>query len=120
MYTPEYHRFFKKDIERDKKSGQFVAEDFTLLKDDKADLEKLFAPLKDIKYPVYATLWNHDTMHPWPDISDNLIKTLKKYNVIFLQNTSIKLKNKDINILWLWDNWDNADDVSLIKNFIPL
>ncbi|MFW9619603.1 MAG: type II toxin-antitoxin system YafQ family toxin [Sulfurospirillum sp.] len=33
MYTPEYHRFFKKDIERDKKSGQFVAEDFTLLKE---------------------------------------------------------------------------------------
>lgn len=91
--------------------------DFTLLKDDKTDLDKLFAPLKDIKYPVYATLWNHDTTHPWPDIRDNLIKTLKKYNVIFLQNTSIKLKNKDINILWLWDNWDNADDVSLIKNF---
>lgn len=33
MYTPEYHCFFKKDIERDKKSGQFVAEDFTLLKE---------------------------------------------------------------------------------------
>ncbi len=33
MYTPEYHRFFKKDIERDKKSGQFSAEDFTLLKE---------------------------------------------------------------------------------------
>ena len=33
MYTPEYHRFFKRDIERDKKSGQFSAEDFTLLKE---------------------------------------------------------------------------------------
>ena len=33
MYTPEYHRFFKKDIERDKKSGQFSTEDFTLLKE---------------------------------------------------------------------------------------
>ena len=33
MYTPAYHRFFKKDIERDKKSGQFTTEDFTLLKE---------------------------------------------------------------------------------------
>ena len=33
MYTSEYHRFFKKDIERDKKSGQFSTEDFTLLKE---------------------------------------------------------------------------------------
>jgi mRNA interferase YafQ len=33
MYTPEYHRFFKKDIERDKKSGQFSTEDFKLLKE---------------------------------------------------------------------------------------
>ncbi len=33
MYTPKYHRFFKKDIERDKKSGQFSTEDFTLLKE---------------------------------------------------------------------------------------
>lgn len=30
MYTPEYHRFFKKDIERDKKSGKFSTEDFTV------------------------------------------------------------------------------------------
>lgn len=33
MYTPEYHRFFKKDIERDKKSGKFSTEDFTVLKE---------------------------------------------------------------------------------------
>ena len=91
--------------------------DFTLLKDDKADLDKLFEPLKDIKYPVYATLWNHDTMNPGPNIEEKLVKVLEKYNVKVLQNTSIKLKNKDINILWLWDNWDNADDVSFIKNF---
>lgn len=33
MYTPEYHRFFKKDIERDKKSGKFSTEDFAALKE---------------------------------------------------------------------------------------
>ena len=93
--------------------------DFTLLKDDKADLDKLFEPLKDIKYPVYATLWNHDTMNPGPNIEEKLVKVLEKYNVKVLQNTTIKLKNKDINILWLWDNWSNADDVSLINKFKP-
>jgi mRNA interferase YafQ len=33
MYIPEHHRFFKKDIERDKKSGKFSIEDFTILKE---------------------------------------------------------------------------------------
>lgn len=33
MYAPNYHRFFKKDIERDKKSGHYSTEDFTLLKE---------------------------------------------------------------------------------------
>jgi len=33
MYTPLYHRFFKKDINRDKKSGKFSTEDFTMLKE---------------------------------------------------------------------------------------
>ena len=33
MYTPLYHRFFKKDIDRDKKSGKFLTEDFTALKE---------------------------------------------------------------------------------------
>ncbi|KIM11827.1 MAG: hypothetical protein KU37_02935 [Sulfuricurvum sp. PC08-66] len=32
MFTPQYHRFFKKDIERDKKSGKYSSEDFALLK----------------------------------------------------------------------------------------
>jgi len=33
MYTPLYHRFFKKDINRDKKSGKISTEDFTMLKE---------------------------------------------------------------------------------------
>lgn len=33
MFTPEYHRFFKKDIERDKKSGRCEGDDFLLLKE---------------------------------------------------------------------------------------
>lgn len=33
MYTPEYHRFFKKDIDRDQKSGKFSPDDFALLKE---------------------------------------------------------------------------------------
>jgi len=33
VYTPVYHRFFKKDIQRDKNSGKFSLEDFATLKD---------------------------------------------------------------------------------------
>ena len=33
MLTPLYHRFFKKDIDRDKKSGKFSTEDLIVLKD---------------------------------------------------------------------------------------
>lgn len=45
MYTPEYHRFFKKDIERDKKSGKLSVDDFTLLKE------------------IMSTLLNDDVLH---------------------------------------------------------
>lgn len=33
MYTPIYHRFFKKDIQREKSSGKFSLEDFATLKE---------------------------------------------------------------------------------------
>ena len=33
MFTPQYHRFFKKDIDRDKKSGKYSPDDYALLKE---------------------------------------------------------------------------------------
>ena len=88
--------------------------DFTYYPDD---LEELFLPLKDIKYPVYAVLGNHDVGHPGPPVQKKLQKVLERYNVIFLKNTSSLIKGKNIKILGLGDNWDSDDDISQINKF---
>ena len=88
--------------------------DFTYYPDD---LDELFLPLKNIKYPVYAVLGNHDVSRPGPPIQKELQKVLEKYNVIFLKNTSAIIKSKNIKILGLGDNWDYDDDVSQINKF---
>jgi len=97
--------------------------DFTY--DPRKSLDKLFDPLKEIKVPIFAVLWNHD--NDWLPIQNELQKirekrkelqkALEKNDVIFLQNTSSIIKNKNIKILWLWDNWAWEDDVSKIDNF---
>lgn len=97
--------------------GVLIPGDFTLVLNNNHDLDKLFSPLKNIKYPIFATLWNHDTMHPWPDISQKLIKILEKNNVIVLENKWYFYKNKNIQILWLWDNWSNNDKVEMIDEY---
>lgn len=33
MFTPHHHRLFKKDIDRDKKSGKYSTDDYKLLKE---------------------------------------------------------------------------------------
>lgn len=88
--------------------------DFTFVSWNDNDFENMFSPLKKLKVPIFVTLWNHDTSHPWPDIRNDLVSALKKNNVILLDNSSTKFKN--INILWLKDDWENPD-ISLIKNF---
>jgi hypothetical protein len=97
--------------------GVLIPWDFTLVVDNNHDLETLFAPLKNIKYPVFATLGNHDTMRPWPDISEKLIKILEKNNVKVLENKKDFLKEKNIHILWLGDNWSDNDKVDLIDQY---
>jgi len=83
------------------------------------NLKELFAPLKDLKTPVYAVLGNHDVGHPGPDIEDELERVLKSFNVIFLDNTEATIKSKkgDVKILGLGDNWDRNDDISKIDKF---
>lgn len=92
-----------------------VAGDFTYYPPN--NLEKLFYPLKDIKVPIYAVLGNHDSEKPGPPIQKELQKTLENNNVIFLHNSSSIIRNKNIKILGLGDNWANEDDVSKIDNF---
>ena len=81
------------------------------------DLETLFSPLKEIKIPIYAVLGNHDSERPGPPIQKKLEEALKNNWVIFLHNTDNVIKNTDINILWLGDNWAWEDDIDLINNY---
>ncbi len=85
--------------------------------EDLEDLKAMFAPLKDINLPVYAVLGNHDTEHPGPPIQQKLQKALESNKVIFLQNTYETIKNTNITILGLGDNWANQDDISKINEF---
>lgn len=81
------------------------------------NLEELFYPLKDLKVPTYGILGNHDDERPGPPIQEELKKALENNNVIFLENTSDILKNKNIKILGLGDNFAEKDDVTQINNF---
>jgi hypothetical protein len=89
--------------------------DFTYYPEN--NLKELFKPLKDLKYPIYATFGNHDVGHPGPPIKKELQKVLMSYNVIFLNNTSATIKDKNIKILGLGDNWDLNDDIKKINKF---
>ncbi len=81
------------------------------------NLEKLFYPLKDLKVPTYGILGNHDDERPGPPIQEELKRALKNNNVVFLENTSEILENKNIKILGLGDNWAKKDDITQINNF---
>lgn len=82
------------------------------------DLRGLFSELKNIKFPVYAVLGNHDSEKPGPPIQEKLQKALEDNNVVFLHNNDAKINGKNINVLGLGDKWANEDDVSQINNFI--
>ena len=94
-----------------------IAGDFTFLRDKKPNLDHLFFPLRDIKVPIYAVLWNHDTKNPGPDIEKALIASLKKYKVQLLDNEKTIFSKKNIHILWLWDNWIPNDKVEMIHDY---
>ena len=87
------------------------------------NLEELFSPLKNIKFPMYATLGNHDSEQPGPPIQAKLQKVLESHGVIFLHNSGSEIKNtkrpfgKNIKILGLGDKWANQDDISKINEF---
>lgn len=114
-------KFLEKIIKKIQKleniDGILIPWDFTLVLDENADLEKLFAPFSDLTIPIYATLWNHDTMRPWPNISQKLRTVLEKNNIIVLNNETSQYTSKNIHILWLWDNWSNDDKIEMIWDF---
>ena len=81
------------------------------------DLEVLFSSLKQIKFPVYAVLGNHDTEESRQYIDEELQKALVENGVIFLSNSSAYIEQKNIRILGLGDKWTDEDDISKIDKF---
>jgi hypothetical protein len=92
----------------------FIAGDFTHYPDEDEiqKMETMFAPLKDIKVPVYAVLGNHDLEKPGPKLRQELSSGLKKNNVKLLNNDIVDLKG--FKLVGLGDHWALEDDVSLL------
>ena len=88
--------------------------------DPPENLEALFSPLKDIKFPVYAVLGNHDSERPGPPIQAKLQKALENNGITFLHNSSAIMKNKSIVILGLGDRWADQDEISKIDEFVKV
>jgi uncharacterized protein len=80
------------------------------------EIDNLFSPFKESKYPVYAVLGNHDVEEPGPKIRDELIGSIKKANVKYLFNEGVKIKN--YNIVGLGDNFKKEDDVKTLDSYL--
>ncbi len=113
------HKFLKKIV---KKVNKIENIDFVLVPWDsifyaeKNDLEKLFHPLFKIDKPIFVTFGAHDLESQYITKAD-LIAVFSKYNLIVLDNKSIKLDNWNLIILGLWDSQINDDNVKLINDF---
>ncbi|MBU1446127.1 metallophosphoesterase, partial [Patescibacteria group bacterium] len=80
-------------------------------------VDELFAPLRDLKYPSYAVLGNHDNENLDTKTKNALITVLRDNGVALIQNEATRIPNTDIILLGLGDNWAKEDDISLIDNY---
>ncbi len=108
-------RIVKKINKIENVDAVLIPGDFTYYSPE--NLEVLFSPLKNIKFPVYAILGNHDSEQPGPPIQAKLQKALENNGVIFLHNSSSAIGSKNIKILGLGDKDADQDDVSKINEF---
>lgn len=82
---------------------------------DAEDLSGLFAPLKNLKFPVYAVLGNHDVGFPGPPIRDELVEVLEMNGVVVLENEVVDLGG--FTLLGLGSHFAGEDEVGLLNNF---
>lgn len=82
----------------------------------KGDLALLLEPLRDIKYPVIAVLGNHDVGYPGPNLEKELEEALKKSNVIYLKNSSVKIGD-NITFFGLGELWAGDADIETLESF---
>jgi predicted MPP superfamily phosphohydrolase len=79
------------------------------------DMKLLFAPLGNIKVPVYAVLGNHDCERPGPKIRDELQKVLTSLGVKVITNRAEVLNG--VTILGLGSRWAGEDKVELLDGY---
>jgi len=103
-----------KKINQQKIDALLIAGDFTY-EPKIEELEKLFAPLKDIKVPIFVVLGNHDKQKPGPKLDNALIAVLEKLGVNVIDNKSVKLN--DITILGLGSHWAKEDNIELLEQY---
>jgi predicted MPP superfamily phosphohydrolase len=78
------------------------------------NLEKLFAPLKDIEAPVFAVLGNHDAYIENPQMPRvDLIDALQKNNIILLNNDTVNINN--IVLVGIGSHMMKQDKVNILK-----
>ena len=75
----------------------------------------LFAPLKDVKVPIYAVMGNHDMQRPGDKIDRELIAVLEELGVNVIDNRAMKLNG--VTILGLGSRWADDDEVSLLREY---
>ena len=77
------------------------------------DLERLFKPLKDLKFPTFGVLGNHDVERPGPKLREKLVKLLESYGVRMLHNEIVPLTN--FTLVGLGDHWIGEDDSRILE-----
>lgn len=90
-----------------------IAGDFTFEPTTDQKLEELFAPLSQLRAPVYAVLGNHDVQKPGPDLTAELVNVLTKHGVKLLDNDIIWLG--DSYLVWLDGLYTENGDLSLLR-----
>lgn len=117
--------FLKRVVEKINKENidiVIISWDFTYHPNEN-EIYDLLSPLKEIKVPIYAILWNHDNSKSISDefilwwkysfVRPELEEALKKIWINLLNNESLKFR--DINIVWIWELYSNEADVEILS-----
>ncbi|HVK53247.1 MAG TPA: metallophosphoesterase [Pseudoxanthomonas sp.] len=77
-------------------------------------LAEMFAPLSQLRMPVYAVLGNHDQQMPGPDIDLALRAALRSHGVRIIEGTT---ESTAAGYRWagLGDRWAQKDDPSFLR-----
>ena len=80
----------------------------------KESLQQMFAPLSQLRMPVYAVLGNHDQQMPGPDIDVALRAALRSHGVRIIEG---KVEPTTAGYRWagLGDRWAQKDDPAFLR-----